>query len=105
MRTPPSGRLRCPGGTTRTPGDVRVREHGPYYPYICWRARHDSDHQARSKITERKLLPWIRAEAARMHVPHGALAPDEQEGRREANEGGLATYAVSSRKARMRSSR
>ena len=81
-----SGLLRCPCGTTMTPSDVRVREHGPYYSYICWRARHDPDHQARSKITERKLLPWIRAEAQRMHVPHGALAPDEQEGRREALE-------------------
>lgn len=49
-------------------------------------ARHDPGHQARSKITERKLLPWITAEAARMHVPHRALAPGEQEGRRDALE-------------------
>jgi DNA invertase Pin-like site-specific DNA recombinase len=78
-----SGLLRCPCGTTLTPSRDRVRAYGPYYSYICWRARHDPDHQARSKTSERKLLPWIRAEASRMHVPHGSLAPDEQEGRRE----------------------
>jgi DNA invertase Pin-like site-specific DNA recombinase len=81
-----SGLLRCPCGTTLTPSKDRVRDYGPYYSYICWRARHDPDHQARSKISERRLLPWIQAEAQRMHIPHGALAPDEQDGRREALE-------------------
>jgi hypothetical protein len=46
-----------------------VRGFGPYMNYLCGRARTDPTHPKPKKVTERRILPLIQAEAARLQIP------------------------------------
>ncbi len=76
--------LRCPCGTLLTPSrSTKSLRQGKttYMAYNCWRARHDSTHPRHAKVQESALLPWIKAEAARLQSPVErveAPAPDAQ---------------------------
>lgn len=56
--------LRCYCGQTMTPGgDVSA---GGYW---CTRGQRDPDHGKPYSISESRILPWIKAQAARLRVP------------------------------------
>ncbi len=74
--------LRCHCGRMLT-GTLAGR--GGHALYRCIMSQADPHHVPKS-IAESRILPWVKAEAARLHVPHGALEPDADPGRRPALE-------------------
>ncbi len=73
--------LRCPFCTKMlTPNMHR----GQYY---CSNGPRDRATHPRYAVREVDVLPWIRAEAARLRVPHDVLEPDAQPDRRPFLEG------------------
>jgi len=78
-----AGLLTCPCGTTLT-GRVsqQRRSYGAkeylYVAYICWRGRYDDAHPRPYMVNQTALLPWIKAEAARLRVPEAVeIARDD----------------------------
>ena len=62
------GLLRCFCGSTMTP------QQGPRsLSYVCPQGHHDARHPRPVVVSERKLLPWIKEEAARLAVPGDEL--------------------------------
>jgi DNA invertase Pin-like site-specific DNA recombinase len=57
--------LRCPCGTLLTP-QVSGRR---YVSYFCSRGYRDPGHPRPYNVSEAKVLPWVRAEAARLRTP------------------------------------
>jgi hypothetical protein len=80
--------VRCPFcGTTLTPNTTRRQL------YCRFGARDRASHP-RYTVTERSLLPWAEAEAARLHIPaDAALVAESVDGKRAAIEARLARYA------------
>jgi DNA invertase Pin-like site-specific DNA recombinase len=71
--------MTCHCGNTMTPMDRRTPR------VTCWRGRHDPEHPKPVGISEAKLLPALKAEAARLRVPVEAVQMvDEADTRREA---------------------
>lgn len=65
--------LRCPCGNVMT---GRITQHttkygrfGPYISYQCFRGRYEPSHPRPYMVSERELMPWIKAEAARLQTP------------------------------------
>jgi hypothetical protein len=56
-----AGLLRCPCGTTLTPGGIKRKP-----VYYCWRAKAEETHVAKTNISENRLRPWITEEADRL---------------------------------------
>jgi hypothetical protein len=74
--------LRCACG--RTMGASRFLNGGkyPYVVYRCQGGRTDPDH-GRLSVSEPKLLPWVKAEAARFKIPkQPILIAERDEARR-----------------------
>jgi hypothetical protein len=40
--------------------------YGPYVSYLCFRGRYEPDHPRPYVVSERAILPWVKAEAARL---------------------------------------
>lgn len=60
--------VRCHCGAVMTPKTDRRGER--LYPgYYCWKGARDPRHGPPYTVVERKLLPWVKAEAARLRVP------------------------------------
>lgn len=65
--------LRCSCGqiltgrqNTRT---TKYGTYGPYVSYVCFRGRYEPDHPRPYMVSERAILEWVKAEAARFRAP------------------------------------
>jgi DNA invertase Pin-like site-specific DNA recombinase len=79
--------LRCPCGRTLTPKVEREAHrkygiYGPYTSYKCWKGRTEPNHGRPLMVAESKLLPWIKAEAARLQTPEAVEVERGNEQRR-----------------------
>ncbi|HVA85017.1 MAG TPA: recombinase family protein, partial [Candidatus Saccharimonadales bacterium] len=70
--------LVCPCGNVMTAMDKRSAR------YTCYRSRHDPGHSQPFSISEAKLLPAIKAEAARLRPVPQVVIEDQEPSRREA---------------------
>lgn len=61
-----NGLLRCPCGAFLT---GTTSHGGKYVRYHCHRAAHIAGHGRPSSVAEANVLPWIKAEAARLQAP------------------------------------
>lgn len=77
-----NGLLRCPCGGTLT---GTTSHAGKYVRYHCHRAPADPSHPRPVSVAEANVLPWAKAEAARLRVPD-AVEADGQEAERAALE-------------------
>lgn len=57
--------VRCHCGQTLTP----IRNDRGYTSYMCWHGYRDSSHKRPYMVSEGKLLPWVKDEAARFRPP------------------------------------
>jgi DNA invertase Pin-like site-specific DNA recombinase len=69
--------LICPCGNVMTAMDKRSPR------YTCYKARHVPDHPKPFGISESKLMPWIRAEAAHLRTPDPIEMTQRDEHKRE----------------------
>jgi DNA invertase Pin-like site-specific DNA recombinase len=82
--------LRCPCGTLLT--GRRAYKYGPngrmqpYIGYLCHRGRHVPDHPRPYMVSEIAIMPWIRAEAARLQTPERVEVEHDSAGKRDALE-------------------
>jgi DNA invertase Pin-like site-specific DNA recombinase len=53
------------------------RKLGPYLSYQCYRSRFEVGHSLPAMMSERRLLPWVREEVARLMTPGEIMANDE----------------------------
>lgn len=60
--------LRCHCGATMTGSRYRNGPDLAYTTYRCIRGRADANH-GRGNLTEKAVLPWVMAEAARLRIP------------------------------------
>lgn len=83
--------LICPcGGVMTGRLDVTKSKYGTFGPYVryqCFRGRYDPAHQRPYMVTESTILPWIKAEAARLRVPDAVQMDVADSTRREELEG------------------
>jgi DNA invertase Pin-like site-specific DNA recombinase len=74
--------LRCPCGNVMTGRSTshttKYGSYGPYVSYQCYRGRYDPTHQRPYMVSERDILEWVQAEAARLAIKDAdALSVDE----------------------------
>jgi DNA invertase Pin-like site-specific DNA recombinase len=79
--------LRCSCGTFLTGRNTRKYKDGAtiatYVSYQCYRGRHIDGHPRPYMVSERELMPWIRAEADRYRLPEAVEIVDDASGRRD----------------------
>ena len=71
--------LRCPCGQILTPKVNHARE---ITAYICFKGRYDAQHVRPYQVAERRLLPWVKAEVARLRPPEAVLLAEQDASRR-----------------------
>jgi DNA invertase Pin-like site-specific DNA recombinase len=79
--------LRCPCGQLMTGvngrGSRKYGMYGPYASYQCYRGRFEPDHPRPYMVSEREIMPWVMAEAARLRVPGDRIAATSEPSRRD----------------------
>jgi DNA invertase Pin-like site-specific DNA recombinase len=75
--------LRCPCGQILTP---KMNHQRGITAYICYRARYDASHVRPYQVAERRLLPWVQGEIARIRPPEAVVLEERDAGRRAALE-------------------
>ena len=71
--------LRCPCGQILTP---KVNHARGVTAYICFRGRYDAHHVRPYQVSERRLLPVVRDEVARLRPPEAVLLAEQDSARR-----------------------
>lgn len=71
-----AGLLRCYCGGTLTPGGGEANRSLSYY---CARGQRDPGHGRPYTVSEKKLMVWIKAEAARLRSPYDVVESDGPE--------------------------
>ncbi len=65
--------VRCPCGQIMTGrsgrGSAKYGTFGPYASYQCYRGRYEADHPRPYMVSERAILPWVKAEVGRLRTP------------------------------------
>jgi DNA invertase Pin-like site-specific DNA recombinase len=74
------GLLRCPHDLSTLVGHRNRRRNG-WVSYDCRKAGETPGHPLPRSIAESKVLPWVRAEAARLRVPEAVETTDDEQRR------------------------